>query len=479
MRGRARGVLSRLPSDVAAARGRDARALRRAGLARRAPAHRPRRARRRAAPLPRRMGRRPPRRRPDGAAAGLGALRGGEHSGAGCPFGTARRTSGRARRDGARLGQLAHALPRRLRADVQPLPAHERALVPRAPRRGRARGAQPLGAVGTRGACGDREPSLRGSRLRLAGRLRSRARENEECARRRWRSWRSPRRPSGSQTGCSPNGSTPARRAGIACRCSAIWPTRRETRPPASCCVLVPILALAALGWWRLRAPARLLAACVVVVPALVLGLARFGDAASPESRHLIFALPFFSTALAAGLVALTRRRAILAGALVLLLVAEVGWAWHRTPALFEGESAARIEARQAASAWLAETARPDDVLFGYDPVFLRAWERHRDFPATVVPRADAKLALSELRSAGSLGTGCLGSRRRRQEQPPPALDDCARASRREPSRDAPSGPTSCFERASPPGPRPATSCSQPRRCASASGSESSTLTAT
>jgi hypothetical protein len=170
--------------------------------------------------------------------------------------------------------------------------------------------------------------------------------------------------------------------------------------------VLVPVLALAVFGWSRLRRPASLLVACAVIVPVLLLAVARVGHAASPESRHLVFVLPFFSTALAAGLVALFRRRAVLVAALVLLLAAEVGWAWHRTPALFEGESAARIDARQAASAWLAATARPDDVLFGYDPLFLGAWERDRGFPETVVPRADAKLALSELRSAGSLGRG-------------------------------------------------------------------------
>jgi len=51
--------------------------------------------------------------------------------------------------------------------------------------------------------------------------------------------------------------------------------------------------------------------------------------------------------ALVSGLVSLFRKRAVLAGAFVLLLVAEVGWAWHRSPALFEGESAARIETRQ------------------------------------------------------------------------------------------------------------------------------------
>ncbi len=170
--------------------------------------------------------------------------------------------------------------------------------------------------------------------------------------------------------------------------------------------VLVPVLALAVFGWWRLRPPASLLVACAVVVPAALLALAHFGNAASPESRHLVFALPFFSSALAAGLVGLFRPRLALVAAVAVLLAAEVGWAWHRTPALFEGESAARIEARQAASAWLAATARPTDVLFGYDPLFLGAWERDRAFPDTVVPRADAKLALSELNSAGSLGRG-------------------------------------------------------------------------
>jgi len=170
--------------------------------------------------------------------------------------------------------------------------------------------------------------------------------------------------------------------------------------------VLVPILALALFGLWRLRPGAAFLVGCVVVAPALLLGLASVSQSASPESRHLVFVLPFFSTSLAAGLVAVFRHRAAVAGAVVLLLAAEIGWAWHRTPALFEGESAARIEARQAAAGWLAATARPDDVLFGYDPLFLRAWERDRDFPDTVVSRADVKLALSELRSARSLGRG-------------------------------------------------------------------------
>jgi hypothetical protein len=170
--------------------------------------------------------------------------------------------------------------------------------------------------------------------------------------------------------------------------------------------VLVAVLVLGAVGWWRLRSEARWLSASVVVVPAAVLALAHLGSSASPETRHMIFALPFFSTAVAAGLVTVFRPPAALAAAVALLLVAEVGWAWHRTPALFEGESAARVDARQEAARWLAETARPDDVLLGYDPLFLRAWEEKRDFPDTVVPRADAKLAVSTLRSADRLGRG-------------------------------------------------------------------------
>ena len=99
----------------------------------------------------------------------------------------------------------------------------------------------------------------------------------------------------------------------------------------------------------------RFFAGCVVLVPVLLLAPARFSHSASPETRHLVFMLPFFSTALATGLVSLFRKRVALASALVLLFAAEIGWAWHRTPALFEGESATRIETRHEASAWLAD----------------------------------------------------------------------------------------------------------------------------
>jgi hypothetical protein len=55
---------------------------------------------------------------------------------------------------------------------------------------------------------------------------------------------------------------------------------------------------------------------------------------------------------------------------------------------------------------WLADTSRPDDVLFGYEPLYLGAWERNRSFPTTVVPRADPRLALRTIERAGRLGRG-------------------------------------------------------------------------
>jgi len=88
------------------------------------------------------------------------------------------------------------------------------------------------------------------------------------------------------------------------------------------------------------------------------------------------------------------------------LLVAEMGWVWHRTPGLLTGESQTRIAARDDAATWLAQTARPDDVLLGYDPVFLAAWERNRSFSRTIVPRADAVLAYRVLKRTSSLGRG-------------------------------------------------------------------------
>ncbi len=158
--------------------------------------------------------------------------------------------------------------------------------------------------------------------------------------------------------------------------------------------VLVPVLALLALGAANVPRRTLVLAGCVVGVPALAFVAARLGGSASPETRHLIFALPFAAILLGTGIVRLRRFAPIVLAALV---VAQVSWAWHKNSVLFEWEPDARQAARASASAWLAATSRPDDVLFGFEPVYLGAWERNPDFPLTVLPRADANLALSTL----------------------------------------------------------------------------------
>jgi hypothetical protein len=174
------------------------------------------------------------------------------------------------------------------------------------------------------------------------------------------------------------------------------------------------VLVLAAAGTivlWRRNRDALLLTAAVILVPAVALLAARFGNSTSPESRHLIFELPFFLTLLAAALVEAGRSRlrvapAVVAVALAGLLTAEVAWGRHKTPLLYKGEPSARVAARDAASAWLAATSRPNDVLFGYDPLYLGAWERNRTFPALTIPRADPKLAVRTLKAGHALGRG-------------------------------------------------------------------------
>ena len=174
---------------------------------------------------------------------------------------------------------------------------------------------------------------------------------------------------------------------------------------------IVAVLVVAAVGARVLRLRDRnaaLLTACVIGVPTAAFLLGRFGESTSPESRHLIFVLPFFAVLVALGLMQLTRRSVpLLVAAVVVLAGAELAWGWDKTAPLYKGEPASRVEARKEASEWLAQRARKDDVLFGYEPLYLGGWERNRKrFSTTVVPRADAKLALDSLREAKSLGHG-------------------------------------------------------------------------
>ena len=168
----------------------------------------------------------------------------------------------------------------------------------------------------------------------------------------------------------------------------------------------VPVLLLALAGavlLARRRRAGLLMTACVVAVPALAFMLATLHSSVSPEARHLIFALPFFSILVAVPLVSLGGVRPPLTAALALaavgvLLVGELRWAHRKTPALFDGDPRVEVHARAAAAAWLADTARPDDVLLGYEPLYLLAWERNRSFSIHALPRADPTLFANALK---------------------------------------------------------------------------------
>lgn len=176
-----------------------------------------------------------------------------------------------------------------------------------------------------------------------------------------------------------------------------------------------PVLVLAAVGAvlvWRRRRESIVLFACVVAVPGVAFMLATLNSTASPEARHLIFALPFFSVLLAAPIVELGRRGgplgpALAAIAVAVLLFGEVRWTHEKTPPLFDGDPPGEAQARDAAGAWLASTYRRSDVLLGYEPVYLEAWQRNRSFSAHALPRADPALLASALKDiAEPLGRG-------------------------------------------------------------------------
>jgi hypothetical protein len=178
--------------------------------------------------------------------------------------------------------------------------------------------------------------------------------------------------------------------------------------------VVVPLL-LAVVGYvslWRRRRRSAALIAAVVVTPVVALIVAKLGSA-PPRSGHLIFALPFFALTVAEGVIWVARRlgpeRAplVAAACILALLPAEVAQGWSQTPELYSGEPSAQATARATAAAWLAARARPDDILFGYEPVYAEAWSRGGHVSKLVVPRADAKLALDALESARKpLGRG-------------------------------------------------------------------------
>ena len=174
---------------------------------------------------------------------------------------------------------------------------------------------------------------------------------------------------------------------------------------------LVGLAGVGAVLLARRNRAAALLTACVFAVPAIAFTVATLHSTTSPEARHLIFALPFYTVLLALPLTTLARRgtpfAAVALAAAVLVVVADARWAHAKTPELFDGDPTGEARARNAAAAWLASTSRPDDVLLGYEPVFLRAWEQNRSFSDHVLPRADPQLFADALeRIHGPLGRG-------------------------------------------------------------------------
>ena len=180
--------------------------------------------------------------------------------------------------------------------------------------------------------------------------------------------------------------------------------------PPALALVgLVTLLGFVSLA--RSRPAVAVLVGAVFAVPAAALLAARSGASVTLESRHLIFALPFFATALAAGVLRGARLlgaygRVALPVAVASLVAGQIAWGWQKTPALYQGEHPIRKDARAQAAAWLAATSRPDDLFFGYEPLFLDAWEQGADV-RLIVQRADPSLALKTVREAAKpLGRG-------------------------------------------------------------------------
>ena len=187
---------------------------------------------------------------------------------------------------------------------------------------------------------------------------------------------------------------------------------------------------------------------------------------ASPESRHLIFLAP------------LLRRRGRDRGRPARSPDAGRGGRPSRCSSrrgrvgLAADAGALRVGAdpRQAAradaEAWLATTSRDDDVLFGYEPLYLGAWERNRSLPADHRAPRGRRSRSAMLERAGSRSGAASGSSSQRAKQRP-AASRGRTASTRLPgaSRRAPSVRFSCSAPAGRPSPRRTTSSRRPRPC--------------
>jgi hypothetical protein len=117
--------------------------------------------------------------------------------------------------------------------------------------------------------------------------------------------------------------------------------------------------ALALLGVWTLPRWFGALGLLLVIGPVVV--LTAFGDTLSP--RHLIFLLPVWTTFAAAGIARMPARRAVVAAAIGIAVLAPSAVADPRT-------SSADFA---AAAAWTRTHVRAGDALYPYSTVFLTA----------------------------------------------------------------------------------------------------------
>ncbi len=337
------------------------------------------------------------------------------------------------------------------------------ALVPRVP------AARSTGADDARGRCGSARSCSRSRRTPTArsssrARVRTCSSPAATGSARRW-----PRSPRSRCSACRSGSRDPRPRGPLRRRCRR---RRREARQPRDR-ARVPLARRGRLhrrpggrSPVARRSPSSALVARAADPPTrAALGLRRrrpdpglsraraSGSAASPETRHLIFVLPFF--AIAASRPGILRHGAAVAPRSCVAAIGsslEVAWAWQRDAAALRVGAGRAQATRAEASACLAATSRPDDVLLRLRAALPRRVGAQPDFSLVVLPRADAKLALCDAAAAREpLGPRRLDLRRERAQQHQPRLTIHAPRARGRPapSRRASSGRSSSSARAS------------------------------
>ena len=308
-----------------------------------------------------------------------------------------------------------------------------------------------VGALGARDPRDRRDAPLRRARARLAGGLRPRRPPRPAAAgalglRRR-------RRARDSVLADRPRARRPLRRRRRRRRRGSTWSSscwQAAGDFTAAFPVLPAVLVAAAAGLAVLPRETRLLAACAAAVPLLALVVAR--SSGSPETRHLIFLLPFLALAVGAG----TRRGSAVCGR----RSPSPRSSSLRSPGPGTGRpicsSGSRTSGRRRAPTRPRTSPRrrgPTTCCSATTRSSCRPGSRRSDFPLEVLPRADADLALHNLLDARAPARPRRLGLRREQDDELRALAARSRSPRRarlRPSRCATSARSSSSARAQP-----------------------------